>query len=430
MRALAFSAASRVLPSSRQSQARRCFGASSASPPPRATAEAAAGQQAAAAEPPQPSAGQAHAELQATYFNRDIKAVQASITPAVEAKLARVAQAIPGLSAASRVLDAGAGEGALIPHLQACGVKDILAVDLSPVMLEALQQRVGPASTLGNEPCVRTWLGDVSDLPGYQGPFDVAIFNSVFGNLLDPRLALAKTCTHLRPGSYVVISHPLGRPWHEGFRAKQPQLCPHELPQREALDAMVRGLPLQVVSLVDEKDFYMALLQVPEGYAHPSAPIRLSGLVTTGFGRGSKQLGVPTANLPPGPLQEQLAGLADGVYFGWAQLDVGGSWTAADRQVHKMVMNIGRRPTFEDKEPELSVEAHIMHTYSGDFYGQPMRLLALGFIRPEMKFSGLQELLGRINTDIGIARSQLDSRQWASYKEQLAAEAPGAGGSP
>ncbi len=31
--------------------------------------------------------------------------------------------------------------------------------------------------------------------------------------------------------SYLVISHPLGRPWHEGFRAEQPQLVPNELPQ-------------------------------------------------------------------------------------------------------------------------------------------------------------------------------------------------------
>lgn len=55
---------------------------------------------------------------------------------------------------------------------------------------------------------------------------------------------------------------------------------------------------------------------MPEGYAHPAAPIRLSGAVATGYGRGSRQLGVPTANLPPEPLAAQLAGLPDGVYFG------------------------------------------------------------------------------------------------------------------
>lgn len=121
-----------------------------------------------------------------------------------------------------------------------------------------------------------------------------------------------------------------------------------------------------------------------------------------------------------------------------------------------------------------SVEAHIMHRYSRDFYGQPLRLVALGYIRcvvdcdcspfrdsaaserwdaacrqwphhvavaecedafplphltcplcrPEVRFGGLQELLGRINTDIGIARSQLDLPQWQAYAQQLASAAP------
>ncbi|KAL4447549.1 hypothetical protein ABPG75_004768 [Micractinium tetrahymenae] len=378
----------------------------------------------------QPTPQQQQAAQQAEYFDeKEAQVLQASITPEVDAKLARVAAGIPGLSAASRVLDVGAGTGALIPHLQASpgarGVQDILAVDVAPAMLAQLERRFPAPSTLGNEPGVRTWLGDIVDLPGYQGPFDAAVFNAVFGNLRDQHLALTKACFLLRPGSYVMISHPLGRPWHESFRAKNPRLVPNQLPQREALEALVRDLPLRVLSVTDEPEFFMALLQVPEGYAHPAAPIRLAGSVTHGYGRGSKRLGVPTANLPPAPLREQLEALPDGVYFGWAQLDVDSSWPEADRQVQKMVMNIGRRPTFGDEEPELSVEAHIMHRYSQDFYGQPLRLLVLGFIRPEVKFGGLQELLARINTDIGIARSQLDTQQWAGYKEQLAAEAPG-----
>lgn len=35
----------------------------------------------------------------------------------------------------------------------------------------------------------------------------------------------AAACSHL------VISHPLGRPWHERFRAANPQLVPQPLPQ-------------------------------------------------------------------------------------------------------------------------------------------------------------------------------------------------------
>ena len=55
---------------------------------------------------------------------------------------------------------------------------------------------------------------------------------------------------------------------------------------------------------------------MPEGYAHERAPIRLAAGVVAGFGRGSKQLGVPTANLCPRELEPELRGLPEGVYCG------------------------------------------------------------------------------------------------------------------
>jgi FAD synthase len=42
----------------------------------------------------------------------------------------------------------------------------------------------------------------------------------------------------------------------------------------------------------------------------------LEGEVVAGFGRGSSQIGVPTANIAPGPLAHKLEGLPLGVYFG------------------------------------------------------------------------------------------------------------------
>ena len=44
----------------------------------------------------------------------------------------------------------------------------------------------------------------------------------------------------------------------------------------------------------------------------------LEGRVVEGFGRGSTQMGVPTANIEPGPLKDKLEGLPLGVYFGCA----------------------------------------------------------------------------------------------------------------
>ena len=58
------------------------------------------------------------------------------------------------------------------------------------------------------------------------------------------------------------------------------------------------------------------LAQKPRAYARSGLPLALEGPVVEGFGRGSKQLGFPTANLDPGPLQQQLQPLPLGVYWG------------------------------------------------------------------------------------------------------------------
>lgn len=51
--------------------------------------------------------------------------------------------------------------------LQARGVKDIVGVDISLEMLDRLTKKFGNSPVLGNEPAVRTWLGDFMDLPAY-----------------------------------------------------------------------------------------------------------------------------------------------------------------------------------------------------------------------------------------------------------------------
>lgn len=63
------------------------------------------------------------------------------------------------------------------------------------------------------------------------------------------------------------------------------------------------------------------------------------------------------------------------------------------------------------------MEAHILHTYSHEeFYGSTLRVVITGFVRPEIRFSGLQPLLRRIRTDIGIAKVQLDEPEAAALK--------------
>ena len=74
---------------------------------------------------------------------------QPSTTPQ---RLRRSLAAVPNLGPGTRVLDAGCGTGVLEPLLQEAGVEDILAVDVSPRMIDAVMSRFPAASVLGNEP--------------------------------------------------------------------------------------------------------------------------------------------------------------------------------------------------------------------------------------------------------------------------------------
>lgn len=111
-------------------------------------------------------------------------------------------------------------------------------------------------------PGVRTWLGDFLELPPYQGPFDAVFMNAVFGNLADPRTALLKAALSLKPGGYAVISHPMGRAWHQQLAKDAPDMVPHLLPDAAGLQGLIQDLPLQVVQYTDDPELYLAVLQV------------------------------------------------------------------------------------------------------------------------------------------------------------------------
>jgi len=119
-------------------------------------------------------------------------------------------------------------------------------------------------------------------------------------------------------------------------------------------------------------------------------PFSLPGVVVDGDKRG-RGLGYPTANLAVG---EELAIPANGVYVCRAHIPSG---------LYAAVTSIGVRPTFENQENKLTVEAFLLD-FSGDLYGQPMRLDFIDRLRPELKFSGSEPLRAQIEQDIEAAR--------------------------
>ncbi|XP_069817923.1 riboflavin kinase [Dendropsophus ebraccatus] len=138
-------------------------------------------------------------------------------------------------------------------------------------------------------------------------------------------------------------------------------------------------------------------------------PYYCSGEVVRGFGRGSKELGIPTANFPEHVVDSLPADLTTGIYYGWG--------CVANGDVYKMVMSIGWNPFY--KNTKKSVETHIIHQFKEDFYGEQLSIVIVGYIRPEKSFDSLDSLIAAIHSDIEEAKKQLDLPERRKLKERF-----------
>jgi len=62
-------------------------------------------------------------------------------------------------------------------------------------------------------------------------------------------------------------------------------------------------------------------------------------------------------------------------------------------------LNIGLRPTLQNPNPQLRVEAHLID-FAGELYGQEMEVAFVDKLRPETRFPSLAELRAQIGRDI------------------------------
>ncbi|KAM9823354.1 riboflavin kinase isoform 2-T2 [Syngnathus typhle] len=138
-----------------------------------------------------------------------------------------------------------------------------------------------------------------------------------------------------------------------------------------------------------------------------SLPYFCRGEVVRGFGRGSKELGIPTANFPDCVVEHLPADIGTGIYYGWACVGNG--------DVHKMVMSIGWNPYY--KNTKKSMETHVIHQFKEDFYGETLSVVMVGYIRPERSFDSLEALIAAINGDILEAKVQLERPEHVKLRE-------------
>lgn len=84
-----------------------------------------------------------------------------------------------------------------------------------------------------------------------------------------------------------------------------------------------------------------------------------------------------------------------------------------DARVYPMVMSVGWNPFY--KNTTKTAEVHIIHKFSQDFYGLEMRVVVLGYIRPEYNYVSKEALIDDIEMDKKVAINSLARTPYQDY---------------
>ncbi|MEM6555561.1 MAG: riboflavin biosynthesis protein RibF [Pseudomonadota bacterium] len=116
------------------------------------------------------------------------------------------------------------------------------------------------------------------------------------------------------------------------------------------------------------------------------------GVVEHGEKRG-RTIGFPTANLHLGDLIHPR----HGVYAVRARLAGESDWRGG-------VANFGRTPTTGIRDPLLET---VIFDFDGDIYGQQLEVALVRYLRPELKFDSLDEMIVQMDKDVVAAKHHL-----------------------
>jgi riboflavin kinase/FMN adenylyltransferase len=122
----------------------------------------------------------------------------------------------------------------------------------------------------------------------------------------------------------------------------------------------------------------------------------IEGRVVRGDGRG-RELGFPTANLAIGYVAVMPR---EGVYVA----QISGAAVGSDGLLPALV-SIGTRPTFHADGAEL-VEAYLLD-FDGDLYGRPLGIELVAYLRDQIRFESVPDLVAQMRRDEDDARRLL-----------------------
>ena len=215
-------------------------------------------------------------------------------------------------------------------------------------------------------------------------PFDAALAG----------LSAADFVTRILVGRFAVAGVAIGFDFHFGLnRAGSPDYLAAQgaklgfavdiVPRFEDNGRPVRSGPIRAA---------LAAGRISEANELLGYPWFVSGKVVHGDKRG-RELGYPTANLRLDP----GCALAHGIYAVRVGVGVG-------ERRYDGVASFGRRPMFD--QGTVLLEAFLFD-FSGDLYGEVIDVAFVDWIRPELKFDSVEDLVRRMDEDTRLARAAL-----------------------
>ncbi|KAI1395407.1 hypothetical protein F4819DRAFT_194360 [Hypoxylon fuscum] len=148
-------------------------------------------------------------------------------------------------------------------------------------------------------------------------------------------------------------------------------------------------------------------------------PIRFTGKVVEGTGRGRAETGIPTANLSGVP--NDLLLRLNGIYIGWAAVqpakgieDISNDWLEA-------IITVGPSPYAAPRIVAKNVATvHIIHDFgAGTFFNANLKVVIMAYLRPVPKPDRSQPttaITADIAKDINIALASLSRENWHCEK--------------
>ena len=147
----------------------------------------------------------------------------------------------------------------------------------------------------------------------------------------------------------------------------------------------------------------------------PLEKIELSGRVVNGYKRGSKELGVPTANLEMCPDNiKKIENLLPGVYSGTVQFITAESNSEELAEKYgegfmekklRTALSIGWNPSYDNSQ--RTIESYILDEFENDFYGEELKIEITNYIRAESNYSSLDHLIMAIHNDIETTKHNI-----------------------